>query len=109
MTMFVYGFLTAVGAYLFLKWIMLLAPLGDPETGYGCHPAFGEGGTRSQIKLRDTRSAAPPPPPPPSRAIHPLRGETRASVRAREDWQTYMSGYAHGMAVARGATERVQP
>lgn len=46
--------------------------------------------------------AKPPPPPgPPGRMVNERTGETPESVREREDWQTYMAGFYHGIAVAR--------
>lgn len=49
---------------------------------------------------------APPPPPPPIRAMRDtfFRGlvETEESKRLTRDWQIYMDGYSHGLAVGRG-------
>lgn len=42
----------------------------------------------------DMKRPAPPPPPPPREVG--FFGETRASIRAREDYQVFMDGYRTG-------------
>lgn len=51
----------------------------------------------------------PPPPGPPERTVSEWSGETPESIRDREDWQTYMSGFSHGLAVARSNTALSRP
>lgn len=48
-------------------------------------------------------SEIPPPPFPPNRSLRDMGAETDQSIRNREDYETYMLGYSHGMALARRA------
>lgn len=49
--------------------------------------------------------APPPPPPPPGRQIG-VFGETKASIKARQDYEIYMSGYRAGFDCGRLISNR---
>lgn len=95
--LFLYGFLTAAGIYLFCRFVAFMAPLGEPETGAGRRerkqpfrytlPGFA-----------NTVQPGLPPPPPPCHTYSEWRGaETPESVRDTQDYETYMAGFNHGL------------
>ena len=48
----------------------------------------------AHVPYNDTQK---PPPFPPSRIFYESGRETKQSAQDREDWETYMAGYNHGL------------